>query len=120
MCVCVCGGGNSDNLSGLFKLDMVQVENFLCGWGERGLLGQLFVCVTQDGQPETDTGANQYQLATAADNSFVVFKVEALEVHHKVENKIDTGGVCPAACTSSNLPQNNFRHLIRHARPDTS
>ncbi len=27
------GGGNSDNLSGQSKLDIVQVENFLHGWG---------------------------------------------------------------------------------------
>ncbi len=67
----MCGGGvNSDNLSGP---DNVQVghcpsKEFSEGWGREGLLGQFFVRVTQDGQPETDTGANQYQLATAADN----------------------------------------------------
>ena len=38
-----------------------------CGGGEGN--SEFFACITRDGRRETDTGANQSQLATAADNN---------------------------------------------------
>ncbi len=54
-------GGVTQTMS---KLDNVQVETFCGGKGNSDN-----VRVTQDGHTDPDTGANQYQLATAADKS---------------------------------------------------
>ncbi len=44
--------------------------------GDGTLLRQFFVLVTQDGEAETDTGANQYQLTTAADTDIEQLKTQ--------------------------------------------
>ncbi len=57
---------------GAANLDNVRVENFFFFWYNGGELRQFFVHITQDRLTETDTGANHYQLATAAaDNDTV-------------------------------------------------